>query len=98
MQRNPDTESSQHDPFEIVQERLVSKLSDALGVEPEDLNTQLPFASFGLDSLTAFSLTGDLAYWLGHELPATLLWEYPTIESLADYLLSCFLDDIILGK
>lgn len=69
-----------------VREWMVSNLSKALGVGPEHINPQLPFTSLGLDSLTAFTLTGDLAYWLGQSLPATLFWEYPTIDSLADHL------------
>ena len=46
----------------------------------------LAFTAFGLDSIKAFALTGDLAEWLDRELPATLFWDYPNIETLAAYV------------
>ena len=69
-----------------VQEWMVTKLSNTLGVPARDIDIELPFTSFGLDSINAFNLTGDLAEWLGHSLPPTLLWDYPTVQSLADHL------------
>ena len=31
----------------------------------------------------AVSFAGDLEEWLGRDLPATLLWDYPTLAALA---------------
>ena len=71
---------------ETIQDWIIVRLAQAIGVEPHQIDPRLPFTSFGLDSLTAFNLTGDLADWLGRDLPATLLWDYPTIVSLAQHL------------
>jgi acyl carrier protein len=40
----------------------------------------------GLDSLMAVELRNALASTAGHNLPATLLFDYPTVETLTDYL------------
>jgi thioesterase domain-containing protein len=40
----------------------------------------------GIDSLVAFSMTGELSEWIGEDLSATLLWEYPTISSLSQII------------
>jgi acyl carrier protein len=53
---------------------------------PEEVDVTIPFDRYGLDSLTAVSLTGDLQDWLGVEVDPTLLYDYPTIEELVKYL------------
>jgi acyl carrier protein len=71
---------------ETIEVWLVSKIAAELHVEASQVERNQEFTRFGLDSITVFSLTGDLADWLELDLPATLFWEYPTIESLARYL------------
>ena len=71
---------------EVIQEWLVSKLSERLGIESREINIQEPFASYGLGSTEAVSLAGELAEWLGRELSPALVYEYPTIETLARHL------------
>jgi acyl carrier protein len=39
-----------------------------------------------LDSISALTIAGDLEDMLGMQLPATLLWDSPTINDLADSL------------
>ena len=45
-----------------------------------------PLQSMGLDSLMAVELRNKLGEAVGQTLPATLLFEYPTVSDLADYL------------
>jgi len=45
-----------------------------------------PFTFYGLGSVQAVSLTGDLESSWGRTLSPTLAWDYPTIELLANYL------------
>ena len=40
----------------------------------------------GFDSLMAIELRNHLAGTLAHQLPATLLFDYPTLNALANYL------------
>jgi acyl transferase domain-containing protein/acyl-CoA synthetase (AMP-forming)/AMP-acid ligase II/acyl carrier protein/alpha-ketoglutarate-dependent taurine dioxygenase len=65
---------------------LAGRLAAQLGVEPGAIDPRQPFAGYGVGSLAAVSLAGELAEWLGRRLPATLLYEHPTIESLARHL------------
>ncbi|HWE36277.1 MAG TPA: beta-ketoacyl synthase N-terminal-like domain-containing protein, partial [Isosphaeraceae bacterium] len=61
-------------------------MASQLGVAPADIDHRATFSSFGLGSLQAVSLAGDLESWLGRPLSATLAYEHPTIESLAQHL------------
>ena len=80
--------SSQSDTrgAEVIEKWLLDKLSKLLGVEPHEIDAREPFASYGMGSSEAVGLSGELADWLGRELPADLAYEYPTIESLARHL------------
>lgn len=55
-------------------------------VSPEKVDIHQPFAEFGLNSVEAVNLVGDLEQWLGRQLADTLAWDYPTIEALAKHL------------
>ncbi|MBH8563711.1 AMP-binding protein [Nostoc sp. CENA67] len=69
-----------------IQTWLISHLAMYLKIPPDEIDIQEFFAAYGLDSAVAVSLTGELAQWIGCELEITLFWEYPNIETLAQYL------------
>ncbi len=71
---------------EVIENWLVEKLSNLLGVDPQEIDVREPFASYGMGSTEAVSLSGELADWLGQKIPADLAYEYPTIETLARHL------------
>jgi myxalamid-type polyketide synthase MxaD len=71
---------------EVIQAWLVSKLSKRLGIAPDEMDVREPLASYGLGSTEAVSVAGELAEWLKRKLSPALVYEYPTIESLARYL------------
>ncbi len=52
----------------------------------EWLPNNKPLNELGLDSLMAIELCNGLGNALGRTLPATLLYDYPTVEVLARYL------------
>ncbi len=62
---------------------ISTELAEILECNIEDINPEQEFSSLGIDSLVAFSMTGELSEWIGEDLSATLLWEYPTISSLS---------------
>lgn len=51
-------------------------------------NPQQGFFDMGMDSLMSIELKNRLETSLGNSLPSTLTFEYPTIDSLAQYLLN----------
>jgi acyl carrier protein len=67
---------------------VVNYIANLLEIEPEKVDVKVPFDRYGLDSSAAVGLTGDLADWLRCDIDPTLLYDYPTIESLVKYLSS----------
>ncbi|WP_375506828.1 acyl carrier protein [uncultured Nostoc sp.] len=64
---------------------MISKISEELELNDET-DIQKPFAHYGLSSMIAVGLSSDLEDLLGIKLPVTVAWDYPTLESLAQYL------------
>lgn len=71
---------------ETIQEWLVSKLVEQFNIDHDSLDINIPLTKYGLDSIVAFTVVGELEEWLEVELPATLLWDYPTITEIAEYI------------
>ena len=71
---------------ETIQAWLIGNLAERLKVTPGDLRTDEPFASYGLDSVAAVSLSSEMEDWLGRRLSPNLLWDHPTIASLSEHL------------
>jgi acyl carrier protein len=65
---------------------LIARLAEELGEEEQTLDPTVELSSYGLDSMSALVLTGELEEWLEIELPSTLVWDYTTIRALAGYL------------
>lgn len=74
--------------LEEIQTWLITHLAELMRVSPDEVHVQEPFTNFGLNSIDAVSLSGDLEDYLNRPLPATLLWDFPTIEMLSRHLSS----------
>jgi acyl transferase domain-containing protein/NADPH:quinone reductase-like Zn-dependent oxidoreductase len=65
----------------------------ALGVSPSKaVDPRTPLGEMGLDSLLSVELRNTLSSAIGQPLPATLLFDYPTIDALTNFLLKDKLD------
>jgi phthiocerol/phenolphthiocerol synthesis type-I polyketide synthase A len=77
-------------PAEDVRRELEAGLRAILARElqlPEaELAVDRPFAEFGLNSVMAMSVRRDTEQFVGIELSATMLFNYPTIVALAEHL------------
>lgn len=71
---------------ETIQSWLQERLGALLGVEPGRIDIDQPFSEFGLSSVDAVSLSGELAEIVDCELAPTIVYDYPTIARLAAYL------------
>jgi acyl carrier protein len=75
-----------HPNEEEISDWLITKLSEILKIKPDQIDVNEAFASYGLTSVNAVALTGDLEDWLGRPLTATLAYNYPNISALARHL------------
>lgn len=69
-----------------IENWLVKKLK----IDADTIDIDTSFADYGIDSVTAVELAQDLEEWLQSQLKSslevTILWNFPTIRSLANYL------------
>jgi len=67
---------------------LGALLSEVLEMPQAQIDPTVRFDRYGLDSAAAISVTEELGSYLERELEATLLYDFPTIRSLAQHLSS----------
>lgn len=72
-------------PVEI-QAWLVARISEQLGIAPDEIDIREPLDSYGLDSAKAMLIATKAEKLLGFQLSPILLWHYPTIEALSQRL------------
>lgn len=72
----------------LMETHLRALIGRVLGLHsPEAIGLQQPLQELGMDSLMAVELRNAIGNSVGRELPATLLYDYPTVKALADFLL-----------
>jgi 3-oxoacyl-(acyl-carrier-protein) synthase/acyl carrier protein/2-polyprenyl-3-methyl-5-hydroxy-6-metoxy-1,4-benzoquinol methylase len=69
-------------------EEIISKV---MMMDRTDIDGDVPFQEYGIDSIISLELLKPLKEVYGY-LPATLLFEYPTVNALAKYLRNNFED------
>ncbi|TBU96224.1 acyl carrier protein [Phytopseudomonas dryadis] len=67
-------------------DRLQGMLEQELHLPAGSLACERSLSEYGLDSIVALTLVGDLEDELGVALEPTLVWDYPTVDALAHYL------------
>lgn len=77
---------SESPSVEAIQQWMVNYLAQQLRLDPQEIDPKLSFGQYGIDSVMAISLTGELEDQLGFRLSPTLPYDYPTIETLAEHL------------
>jgi acyl carrier protein len=70
----------------IVENWLIKQLAEQLSLDPNAIAIKEPLTRYGLDSIDAVTMVGDIEDVLDVELPSTLFWDYPTIAESAQYL------------
>ncbi|MCG8671448.1 MAG: phosphopantetheine-binding protein, partial [Pseudomonadales bacterium] len=63
----------------------------------ETINPNQPLQELGLDSLMAVELRNILCALIGKQLPATLMFKYPTVASLSTFLIDDMFAEEIQG-
>lgn len=72
---------------EILQGYVKTEVAHVLGAQ-ESPDSAQGFFDLGMDSLMALQLSNRLIAGLGIELPATLIFEYPSVSALTTHLLN----------
>ncbi|HTX96096.1 MAG TPA: acyltransferase domain-containing protein [Mycobacterium sp.] len=69
-----------------LEEGLRRIIAAELRLPEAELDTDRPFAELGLNSLMAMAIRREAEHFVGIELSATMLFNHPTVASLASYL------------
>lgn len=62
---------------------LTERVATYLRRSPQDIDTSVPLADYGLDSLTALAVTADIEDEFEVTVDDALTWDHPTIDALS---------------
>ncbi|WP_406129866.1 acyltransferase domain-containing protein [Streptomyces sp. NBC_00989] len=68
----------------LLRRRIAERVAEWSNTPVDEVPLDRPLADLGMSSREAVVLAGELSSLTGHELPATLLWEAPTVDALVD--------------
>ena len=71
-----------------VQAWLAHWMTSELSLDDTGIDPDRAFLSYGMDSMHAMMLVGDLEGSIGTRLPPTLAWDYPTVRALAEHVVA----------
>ncbi|QEP44176.1 SDR family NAD(P)-dependent oxidoreductase [Ectothiorhodospiraceae bacterium BW-2] len=84
-------------PYSEQREQLLlavkQQVAKVLGSRVESLDIDTGLFDLGMDSLTSVELRNQLQSHFGLDLPSTLLFKYPNIAAVSDYLLGELFDN-----
>lgn len=86
MEQHPTTSFTPLPTEDEIQNWLMEHVADNTDIAATDIDITKPFSYFGMSSVLAIALSGELERWLNRKLSPTLTWDYPTIEMLAAHL------------
>ncbi|GEM_PF-497940 len=71
-----------------LEDWLIAYIANLRGMKKERISRNVVLTKYGLDSASAVALSGDLMDWLRCDIDPTLLYEHPTIEKAAAYVMA----------
>ncbi|MGE5411922.1 MAG: SDR family NAD(P)-dependent oxidoreductase, partial [Clostridiales bacterium] len=76
------------DRINLLIEFIRQQAQNVLGVSSiEEVEVERPMHDMGMDSLMAIEIKNRINNAIGKDLPATVIFNYPTIKSLSEYIL-----------
>jgi acyl-CoA synthetase (AMP-forming)/AMP-acid ligase II/acyl carrier protein len=79
----PSTAADQ--PAQQLRNFLTAEVSRRLNMPADDISGHTPLTDYGLDSMNAMELVGEIEAKFDIQLDPTLLWEVPTIDELVEF-------------
>ncbi|MES9524662.1 condensation domain-containing protein [Streptomyces capoamus] len=77
-----------------VRNVVVDALGSALGLRPEHVELDMPFADFGINSLTGVELLHRINQELGTALDSTVLFDHSSVEKLTAHILAAAAESV----
>ena len=79
------------EPATLTRDQIIDwcreHIAEILDLPVERIPRDAEFDSFGLDSAASVSMIIDLEDWLGFEVSPSLLFEFPTVQLLANEII-----------
>jgi acyl carrier protein len=72
--------------FEGIRSWLVERVAHYVQLPTTEIDPRLSIAEYGLDSVYAFALCGEIEDTLGLPVEPTLLWDVDTVDGLAKHI------------
>lgn len=69
-----------------IEELLKLSLAESIQVNVDEIDTHKSFTEYGMNSISAISLSGELSDKLHTDIQPTLFWDYQNIDSLAHHI------------
>ncbi len=67
---------------------LTIKVAGYVNASPDTIGVDTPLADCGIDSVSGMALCADLQCEKGFDVESTIVWDYPTIDAVASYLIT----------
>lgn len=64
------------------------KISSELGIALHEIDPEVEFINFGMDSVNAIFILQHLENFVGQELNPLLFWDYPTIARFSKHIMT----------
>ncbi len=71
----------------LLTDYLRDSVAEVTRVDPSEIREDAGFFDLGMDSLMAVELRRRIEQGVGHEIPVTLVMDYPRLSDVAEYLL-----------
>jgi SAM-dependent methyltransferase len=81
-------------PEEYLKTLLIDHLSQSLKIATESIGCNTAFSDYGFDSILAVDFVKQVNRKLGLEMNSAILFDYPTVDRLAGYIVTNYLEAI----
>lgn len=69
-----------------MQHWLQQQAARLLGLKIAEIDVNEDLANYGMSSISALRLVGELETWLGRKISPNMAWDHPSIVAMSDYL------------
>jgi acyl carrier protein len=77
-----------------IERWLIERIATLTASPLDSIDPDRPMEGYGLTSVMAVGMSADLEDWLEIAVEATIVWDYPTVATLAQHLA----DSAVAGK